>query len=503
MLQRIPFKPGVVRDDSPLAAEGTWIDADKCRFRAGQAETIGGWEKATQQTIAGKCRGIHAWAGLDGAPRVGLGTHSNLYVFFGGALYDVTPVGLAAGLESGTGGRGYGTGGFGVGTYGTPSATDYFPRTWSVGNWGEDMVASPRGGGLYRWSGNTAAKAVLVPGAPTQIGSVFVTAERITVACGSVPFGGGTYDPMTIRWSHQEDIEDWVPTATNQSGEYPLALGGRIVRGLPARGTNLIWTDLGCWTMSYTGDPLLVYSFANIGSGCGLIGPNAAVVHEGTAYWMSPSGEFYMYSGGVPQQINCPIQRYIKDNLSWVQSDKIYAASNSAHGEIWFFYPDRRDGNECSRYAAYNYLEDHWTIGTWDRTAWCDAGVWQFPLATDVNGGLYFHERLFSADGGPIVAYVESAPIDLADGDTLLAVTRIAPDFDDLKGGVAISLKGRLWPAGVETTYGPFMTTPSTLKHDLRMTARQVAVRLDSASAPSYWRFGALRLDLRPTGSKR
>lgn len=503
MLTKITYKPGVVKDDAPLAAEGGFTDADKVRFRQGMAQTVGGWERASSSAFTGLCRGLHAWANNAGAPLVGIGTHSALWVFYGGGLYDITPVGLAAGLADGTGGSGYGTGTYGSGTYGSPSVGAYYPRTWSLSNWGEYLLGVPRGGTLYEWTGSTGTPAAEIVNAPDEIATMWVTAERIVMCGGATEFGGATFNPMLLRWSDQEDNTNWTPSATNQAGDLILSQGGRIVRGLASRKTNLVWTDTALYSVSYLGDPLLVYGAELLGVGCGLIGPNAAVEVNGAAYWLGSSGEFFVFSGGQALPIACPVKRYVSDNLSYVQADKIYAGSNSANNEVWWFYPDSRDGNECSRYVIYNYAEQHWSIGTWDRTAWADGGVWQHPLATDSSGYLYFHERLNSADGGAITAYLESAPSDIGDGDALMAVTRIVPDFEDMSGGLTLTIKGRLWPAGDETESGPHAVLPTTERVDLRMTARQMALRIDSASAPSFWRLGALRVDLRETAGKR
>lgn len=502
-LTKIGFRPGIVKDDSPLGSEGGWIDANKVRFRQGQPQTVGGWQKVTSSAVTGICRGLHSWAGNDGANRIAVGTHSALWAYTGGGLYNITPVGLAAGLASGIGGSGYGTGTYGTGTYGTSTLSETFPRTWSLASWGQNLLASPREGKLYEWSLATGTPAAEIVAAPDNIGSMFVTSERIVVCCGCIEYGGATYDPMLVRWSEQEDNANWTPSAVNQAGEFPLSSGGRIVRGLPGRKVNLIWTDTSLYSMSYLGDPLLVYGFELLGDYCGLIGPNAVTVKDGVAYWMTRSGGFYSFSGGAPTPLACPVQRYVNDNLDATQADKVYAGTNSANSEVWWFYPDARDGNECSRYVAFNYLENTWTVGTWDRTAWADAGVLQYPVATDSSGYLYYHEIGRTADGGPITAYLESAPSDIGDGDTLMSVLRVVPDFEDMSGGLDLTLKGRLFPAGAETTHGPYTVLPTTERVDLRMTARQVAVRIDSASAPSFWRLGAVRADLRPTGSKR
>ena len=87
-----PFLPGVYKDDSPLSAEGFFVDADKIRFVRGKPQTIGGWEVATTDTLTGICRGIHAWLSNAGLIHAGFGTHLRLHAYFDGELYDITPV---------------------------------------------------------------------------------------------------------------------------------------------------------------------------------------------------------------------------------------------------------------------------------------------------------------------------------------------------------------------------------------------------------------------------
>lgn len=502
-LQELKFTPGISADDTPSASEGTWIDADKVRFVRGKPQLLGGWESVTLDKITGVCRSIHTWANNAGSPQIALGTHSHLFAYSGGGLYDITPTGLAAGLQDSIGGAGFGTGVFGSGVFGENNYTDdYWPRTWSMAQWGEHLVASPRNGKIYEWDLGTTTKAVEVTGAPARVGSIFVTPERILVAAGSIDFGG-TWAPMTVRWSNQEDNSDWTPSALNQSGEYPLASGSRIVCGMASRAENLVWTDTSLYSMQYLGDPLLVFGFTLKGTGCGLLGPNAVSVINGMAFWAGTNGQFYLYDGGVPKPVDCPVRREIFDNLSWVQQDKVVVSSISGRNEFIILYPDARDGNECSRYALFNYVENTWTLGKWDRTAWVDASPEPWPVSTSLTGSIYYHEKGTSADGGPITGYLLSSPIDLADGEQLCSVTRIVPDFEDLQGGLTVSLLTRMWPSeDAEVKYSGEVN-PSTEKLDCRITARSVAIRIDSTSAPSFWRMGAPRLDIRETGSRR
>ena len=42
-LQKLLLRPGVNRESTTLANEGTWFEMDKVRFRSGYPEKIGGW----------------------------------------------------------------------------------------------------------------------------------------------------------------------------------------------------------------------------------------------------------------------------------------------------------------------------------------------------------------------------------------------------------------------------------------------------------------------------
>ena len=167
----MPFDPppGVFPDDTSLAAAGLYRDCRNVRFHRGRAQLIGGWESFSPDLLSGVCRNVLPWTDDAGELVIAFGTHSALQVMRGGALYAVTPAGLAAGLVDGMGGRGYGTGAFGVGAYGEPSAGDTFPRTWALANWGASLMAAPRGGTVYWWRNATATPASAAAGAPAAV----------------------------------------------------------------------------------------------------------------------------------------------------------------------------------------------------------------------------------------------------------------------------------------------------------------------------------------------
>lgn len=703
-LIEFPFLSGVYKDDSPLSAEGFFVDADKIRFVRGKAQTIGGWEIASTDTVRGVCRGIHAWLSNRGSIHAGLGTHLSLNAYFDGELYEITPVVsrgkltdpfdtmnanatlnishtthglvegqqvnftnatavgsvtveglyavtlvdadnytithsisasstatgggavdydyfLAPGQADGTGGVGYGTGAYGVGDYGLASNVEYFPRTWSMSNWGQNFVANPRGGAIYEWAPNFTASELVTTGdfaadsnwtkgtdwsigsgvatrapgagssdleqsislpqgawcildfdvsaytagllqpklgavsiesavsatgtykrvffsgaggdqslkitadaagnfsidnvsvkvltsaqkienAPTKVTSILVTPERILAALGCDD-SNGNFDPLLVCWSDQEDNQNWTATASNTAGFFKLAKGGRIVGGNAGRGENYIFTDEGLYTMRFVPDPTVVYRFDHVGSGCGLLGPNASVVLDGQVFWLSNVGEFYRYSGGVPQPLQCTLRRDVFENLAKVQGDKVFAFCVAAYNEVWWLYPDGRDGNECSRYVAYNTVDNTWTAGTFDRTAWLDAGVLRFPMAIDSNGAVYFQEKGNSADGGALSWMLESGQTDFGQPHVHKDIYAIIPDFEDLEGGIDITLKTRNYPNEDALEYGPYSVSRNTTKLDLRAQGRDVSILLQGNSAPAFMRMGTLRADIRQTMKTR
>ncbi len=517
------FKAGVVKDDSALSAEGTWIDADKIRFDQDNPQVIGGWtqpavaQDPAQATVfdsnvfdsdvfrtglvptdamyPGQVRGAHAWNDLDATAFLAWGTSQGLFVLHEDTIYDITPDGFAP--ETTTDGSMYGTGNYGENVYGRKASV-----VWSLDNWGQNLLACPRGGGLYEWTPGT-EKALTVSGAPTAINFMFVSPERIVVLLGTQEFGG-SLNPMLVRWCDQGVNTDWTPSSFNIAGEFPLAHGANLISGLAARGQNLIWSDTSLYTMQFTGDVSSVFVIRAVGHGCGIIGPHAAAASDAAVYWMSRDN-CYGFTGQVPSVLASTLRRDVFENIEESQEWKCHVGWNTGFSEPWFFYPDKRDGTgECSRYVMLN-KSGAWANGSFNRTAWVRAGVFPFPIAFSDNYKLYNQEVPGAGDAGdPLDAFVESGFVDVGDGDTLYIIKRIVPDFDDQGPDIDMTLKTRMWPNGSITTRGPFTATPTTEKLDMRVKAREIAVRLESSGIDSsFWALGAIALDAQESGEKR
>jgi hypothetical protein len=220
---------------------------------------------------------------------------------------------------------------------------------------------------------------------------------------------------------------------------------------------------------------------------------------------MGSSRQFFGYAGGAPEPLTCPLTRDVFDHLNTDQADKIVAAIVSQYNEVWFLYPDHRDGNglENSRYISYNWVDRTWARGELDRTSWLDGGVFSGPLATNAAGVLYDQEYGASADGAALVESLESGAFDLDDGEQVMRLAELMPDFEEQSGIPQLTIYSRYEPHGPEETHGPYALTPGLRHLPLNVQGRQARFKISGATSPSFWRYGAPRWNIKATGMKR
>ncbi len=343
-----------------------------------------------------------------------------------------------------------------------------------------------------------------ITSAPNPATCVFATAERALVACG-VNDANGNFNAMRVAWSDRENNQLWTTGPSNLAGANNLSNGSRIVTAKPGRGENLIWTDKALYAMRWSPDPNVVYDFIELGDKCGCIGAQAAVVINGVAYWMAPSGETFMYAGGLPTPLLSTIRQDTFNNLAWVQQDKIAAFSNNGWSEAWWLYPDIRDGNECSRYNQFNFAENCWAPGTFSRSAWTDAGVFQYPIAVDTSGYLWYHEKGYTQDGGTRSWSLTGAALELGSGDQHIRTHAYRPDPKLLQGGYQISIiaNWRDIRGKFSKTYGPFNATAMTGKIAVRAKSQVMQIQWSATDAPTFWRMGVDAIDIENAGERR
>jgi hypothetical protein len=409
---------------------------------------------------------------------------------------------FAAGAIDGTGGAGYGTGAYSVGGYSEPSTADFFPRTWALAAWGQQLIANPRGGTLYNWANVTADKAAPLTNAPAKVTHMLVVPQDMIFALGCNQEVSGAFDPLCIRHSSVRKSTEWHTAAATTAREYVLPGGGRIVAGRVIGSSLLVWTNHSLFLGTYVGSLAQPWRFDRIAGNCGLIGPNAAVVVNQAAYWLGLDGQFYRYGlGGGVESIPCPIRDDLFDNLTPAQADKIVVSSTSRFSEVRWDYPDARDGTENSRYVALSLVGQGWFRGRMARTAMVDAGPSRDPIGVTAGGNVYWHERGQSADGQPLSWSIETADQYLSEEQTAL-VLGLWPDVKRQVGPIKVSVTSRFKPQGEETTKGPYPMVAGENKVDFRASGRLFRLKFDGASVPCFARFGQIAVDLAPAGER-
>ena len=146
-----------------------------------------------------------------------------------------------------------------------------------------------------------------------------------------------TQDDMFVRFSDQEDINTYTPTATNTAGTQRLADGSQIRGAIRGRDAIYVWTDTALFTQRFVGQPF-TFAFAQVGTNCGLVGQNACVEVDGSAYWMSENG-FFRYAGKL-ESLPCLVEDHVYDNINLESGNQMVSAGlNNLFGEVMWFYP--------------------------------------------------------------------------------------------------------------------------------------------------------------------
>jgi len=409
------------------------------------------------------------------------------------------------------------------------------PGLWSIDNFGGKIIALIHNGQVFEWDSNaanaTATRATIISGAPTASRDMLVsTPDRHLVFFGTETTIGDptTQDDMFIRFSDQENINSYTPTATNTAGTQRLADGSRIMGAVRGRDAIYVWTDTALFTQRFIGPPF-TFGFAQVGTNCGLIGQNAAVEVDGAAYWFSENG-FFRYAGAL-QSLPCLVEDFVFNDLNTTANQLINAGLNNLFGEINWFYCSS-GATVVDRCVTFNYVESSgerpvWTTSTLDRTTWQDSAVFGKPHATDYDAGsnnsydvvgntdgctiYYEHEtgtdQVTTTATTAITSNIESGDFDISqggDGEFFAKIRRFIPDFVSQTGNTQITLQLRNYSndSQASSALGPFTISSSTTKVDTRARARAISLKIANTAAQQNWKLGGFRLDIQPDGRR-
>ena len=721
MLHKIRLKPGLDKQSSDTGAEGKWVNADYSRFRYGFPEKIGGWQQLVSDKLIGAGRDQHTWVDLAGNRYAAIGTNKCLYIYYEGAVYDITPLDTArqqtsstftitsgdatvtlttatahgadvgdiilldavtvpgttgftdadfedtlfevkdvpsattmeiemgsSATGSATGGsttidfyyvigpisQGYGYG-WGTNTFGgfttpitsttinnggvlaagassciftstaafpttaagggtilienelityttnntgtntlsgftrgaggtsdvehpngtiTRDATDFVgwgsastssniviePGQWRLLNYGEDLLALVHNKKIFKWEPsvpNLNVRAVVVSGTevPTASRDMVVSVpDRHLICIGTETTlqTAATQDDMFVRWSNQESITDWTPTATNTAGSQRLTDGSKLIGAVVGKTAVYLWSDTAMYTMKFIGQPF-TFGFTQVGTNCGMSSQHAAAEVDGIAYWMGPTG-FFNFNGGRVQTMPCLVEDYVFEDINANANQQIHVAVNALFGEITWFYPSS-GSDYVDRSVTYNYMESTpgnpiWYTSSLARSTWTIEGVYTKPFATEYknsvaptnptvvgisNGASYYWEQEKGTDEiftdgttNAIAGYVESGDYDIGgpegeqgEGEFMMRISRIIPDYGSQTGDSRITLSTKTFPSStaVSTNY---TATTSTTQLFARARARQIAIKVGNISTGQSWRMGTFRLDIHAGGRR-
>ena len=636
-LKKVDFSPGFNKQSVPSALPGQWVDGDFVRFRYTAPEKIGGWEQLTSssKTLPGAARAQLAWTSLAGERYAAIGTSQGLFLFYGNAFFDITPLdtaitgctlttvngsdvltidkgshGLKVGryvtlsavtvtgasdytptelqvvyeiltvptidkftvqavrAEGGSGmtaagaatvnpyvqvgpttqttGYGWGTSSWGAETWGTERSTSSVTLdvgNWSLDNFGQVLVATIFNGKTFTWNaGASGARGIrasintsgfLTTNNPTASRFTLVSdRDRHLFHFGTETTIGDptTQDPMFVRFSNQENLNSYTPTAINTAGTFRLDTGNQIRAVLQGKDYVFVLTDLAAYVIQFVGPPF-TFSVRQVGTNCGCIGQHAASYVNGAVYWMSNEGGFFVYDGTV-KALPCLVEDFVFTTqngnlgLNFNSSDVIYSAPNSLYTEVNWFYP-KSGSDQVDRCVTYNYQENVWTTSSLDRTTYQDQGVFNNPYATDYDDSAtpvfsdilgitnlygasiyYAHEigtdQVNSSGRTSIDAFIRSGDFDIDDGELFMSMRRFMPDYKFLVGNSKVTLFISDYPSDTQegSPLGPFTITTTTDKVDTRARGRLLSLKIENDAAGETWRYGSFRLDAQPDGRR-
>ena len=450
--------------------------------------------------------------------------------------------------------------GFGVGPYGsTIGGTEWGnavnaasvvlePGLWSLSNFGQVLVATIANGKTFTWDSAIAAR--LTTRASTTTSGFTTTnnptATRVTlispttrhlIHLGTETTIGdpSTQDDMFIRFSIDENINEYTPEATNTAGTQRIQDGTKIIGALVAKENILVWTDNALYTMKFVGAPF-TFGFEQVGTNCGLIGKNAAIEIDGVAYWMGNNG-FFSFDGTV-NTLPCSVEDYVYDDIDTTKGQQVNAGINNLFTEVVWWYPTA--GSEFNnRYVVFNYGQSNGQLpmGNWYtgvnvnsiRTSWIDSLIYPKPYATAYNssndgtfpvvigqsglGASVFFEQetgtdQVNPDGSTTIltSFVQSFDFSLQanQSEIFLAMRRFLPNFKVLTGNNQVTIGVSDYPSDsvAATRLSPFTIDATTDKVDTRARGRYASIKIENINLGETWRFGTFQVDLQPDGRR-
>lgn len=423
---------------------------------------------------------------------------------------------------------GWGVGAWGAGGWGTGSAlpsgsgTPITATDWSLFNWGEILIANPAGGPIYQWGPESSLQNMqVIPQAPFIADGCFLaTPQQIIVAWGVASGQSnspgtimdiGVVNPLRLKWSDAGNFSNWTPTSGDFAGGFTLSSGSKIVAAAQGANQFAVWTDVGIWSGSFVGQPL-VFGIVEVMKGCGLVSRKALGVFGTTFYWMSQNQFFMMAAGGVPVPLPCSVWDKVFQNINRNFLGNIRFFSNAAFTEIGWYYPSASSSGENDSYVKFDVVQLVWdhtgpsASPAPGRSAWIDQSVLGPPIGATSAGLIYQHETSPDGDGAAINWSVTTGTFVLDTGEDFQFLDQIIPDFRYGSDGqppnatVLTTVYMQNYNDDPASVYGPFMSNSSTNFIEPRCRGRLMSLNFQGQDTGSFVRCGLPRYRVTPDG---
>ena len=487
----VALPPGFAANGTKSEAAGRWYDGNLVRFFNGRPQPIGGLVPTGVTNPGGYAS--KALAVTTEGSAVVVGGSTKVMALILGETVDITPAGFVTGRSNSILSDNVTTTGD-VPLYNVLNEA----TVWHLAAFGNEVLGiNNYDGNLYKWTGDVNTVMQIASGAAPQATGVVVTPERFVVLFGF------SADPNKIQWPSQEGYTDWTPSPNNTAGDLHVDSTGHLVTARRGNGETLLWTTDDLQRLNYVGEPF-IYGLSQVGTNCGLLGPNAVAMIGGTAFWMGRGNDFFMYDGGV-RPLPCEVSKRVFGDFNEIQRIKVWTMTREEFHEVWWFYPSA-SSVDCDRYVVYNYVEGHWVTGQLTAACGVDAGVVSHAMVFQTPQDFVCEfDRTGVTDrpvnigtGNYIYAWVESGPLTLGSGNQTLRIQRIIPD-EGMSENVTLTLETSMFPDGPVTTVGPLALAAQT---DVRTTAKLVSLKYADVATPVDWQVGTVNFGVMIGGTR-
>lgn len=492
---------GIQRDgttlDQNFYTDGQWV-----RFQRGRPKKIGGFQRITD-SLTGPIQKVLVWSRQS----------MNELISFSGTKIEQVLVD-SNGIGNAITDR---TGGFTAQPSPIWSADTQYDE--AVGSTATVIVAHQSNSGTNIddgtavkpcWAlanGNTAFAQIV--DAPAVSGGVFCI-PPYTIAYGS---------DGQIAWSDANQPQTWSTSATPGDAGADRITGAKIVQGLPFRaGTGiagLLWSLDSLLRMDYTGGSA-IWRFSTLSTQSSILAQNSVIEYDGVYFWIGIDRFLYFDTAlrELPNNFN---QNWFFDNLNYDYRQKVWVTKVPRYGEIWWFYPSGTS-TICNRAVIFNVREKCWYDVELGRSAGYYSQFLHYPIwansSTEGSGsyGLYLHEKgrdsVIGNDQTAIKSYFTTADFGYPTGggasqqsleglNRWTRLTRVEPDFIQ-EGNMTVTVSGKEFAQGDDTTPQTLTFTPTTGKVDMRSQFREILLTFESNEVGGFYEAGKILVHTEP-----